>query len=139
MERKMFYLASSFEFKKAAFLREHLTTEEKLLWEKLKKKQLMGLRFKCQHPIRTYIADFYCHSIKLVIEIDGKNHNRASNKLNDKLRTADLKKLGISVLRYSNDQVRFSLDLILREISEYARTRLGDERKQSERRIPSGN
>ena len=128
MERKMFYQASSYEFKKAAFLREHLTVEEKLLWENLKKKQLMGLRFKCQHPIRNYIADFYCHSIKLVIEVDGKSHNRASDKLNDSIRTTDLKKLGISVLRYTNDQVRLSLDLILREISEYARTRLGDQR-----------
>jgi cyclase len=55
-------------------LRRKPTHEEKLLWQFLKVNKL-GVRFKRQHPIWLYIADFYCHEIKLVIEVDGSIHN----------------------------------------------------------------
>jgi very-short-patch-repair endonuclease len=119
MERKMFYDATAFEFKKAAFLRDNLTREEKSLWERLRKKQFHGLRFKCQHPIGNYIADFYCHSIKLVIEVDGENHHRPEQKLHDNIRTEYLRNLGISILRFTNDKVEKDLESVLVEIAQY--------------------
>jgi very-short-patch-repair endonuclease len=123
MERKMFYNATTFEFKKAAFLRHNLTSEEKLLWEKLRRKQFPAWRFKCQHPIGSYIVDFYCHSLKLAIEVDGENHRRAEQKLYDKIRTQYLEKFGISVLRYTNEQVSSDMQTILNDISDFAERR----------------
>ena len=73
-ERQMFYGATPLIFERANQLRKHQTESEKLLWEILKNKRMLGLRFKRQHPIDKYIADFYCHSLKLVIEVDGKIH-----------------------------------------------------------------
>ena len=69
-ERTMFYGATSAIFKRAARLRGNMTPTEKLLWDKLSKKQL-GVRFKAQHPLGCYIADFYYHKARLVVEIDG--------------------------------------------------------------------
>ena len=115
----MFYDARAFGFKKAAFLRDNLTREEKILWEKLRRKQFHGLRFKCQHPIGNYIADFYCHSIKLVIEVDGQSHCRTEQKLHDSIRTEFLRNLGITILRYTNDEVQNDLKSVLFKISQY--------------------
>jgi len=53
-----------------------MTSSEKLLWDKLKGKQIYGLRFRRQQAIAFFIADFYCHEVRLVIEIDGEYHNR---------------------------------------------------------------
>lgn len=58
----------------AKVLRGKMTPAEKLLWEELRGKKFMGLKFRRQHPVLVYIADFYCHSIKLIIEIDGGYH-----------------------------------------------------------------
>ena len=58
------------------FLRNHSTVPEKLLWEKLKGKQLLGFKFRRQHGIGNYIVDFYCPKLKLGIEIDGVSHDR---------------------------------------------------------------
>ena len=55
-------------------LRNNLTTAEALLWSALRNKQLAGLRFRCQHPVGNFILDFYCPSLKLVIEVDGRIH-----------------------------------------------------------------
>ncbi len=68
IERTMFYGAKPIIFERVKALRENPTKAEIALWSILRKKQMMGLRFK--HPICIFIADFYCHSIKLVIEVD---------------------------------------------------------------------
>lgn len=65
----MFYGAPPHIFEKARELRKRTTPAEQKLWEHLKKKQLKGYRFRRQHPIFNFIADFYCHSAKLVIEV----------------------------------------------------------------------
>ncbi len=74
MNREMFYGAGPEIFAKAKILRQKMTTAEKLLWQRLKENQL-GYRFKPQHPIDIFIADFYCHALKLVIEVDGQIHD----------------------------------------------------------------
>jgi very-short-patch-repair endonuclease len=68
----MFYRAKNNTFEKANELRNNMTEAEKTIWERLNKSQL-GVRFKAQHPIDIFIADFYCHRCKLVIEVDGRH------------------------------------------------------------------
>jgi very-short-patch-repair endonuclease len=77
----MYYNAKSDTISLAKLLRNSMTESEKLLWERLKGKQIMNSRFRRQHPINIFIADFYCHEIKLVIEVDGSIHKK-STKLN---------------------------------------------------------
>jgi cyclase len=75
----MFLGANPNLFAVAKELRLHETEAEKLLWSKLSHKQL-GVRFRRQHPIYSYVADFYCHSCKLVVEVDGPIHDTEENK-----------------------------------------------------------
>mgnify|MGYP006298791947 CR=1 FL=1 len=75
VERSMFYNARPEIFQRAKMLRKNMTVTEKLLWEKLRNKQL-GVRFKPQHPIGRFIVDFYCHQSKLVVEVDGEIHDQ---------------------------------------------------------------
>ena len=70
----MFYNAKPHIFEKAKMLRKNMTEAEQKLWGKLKREKMLGLRFRPQHPIDIFIADFYCHPIKLVIEVDGGIH-----------------------------------------------------------------
>jgi len=116
MERKMFYNAKPHTFKKAKELRDNMTEAELKLWGILNKKQIEGLRFKAQHPIDKYIADFYCHPLKLVIEIDGGIHLTRDQKEYDFGRTEELNNHGIKVIRFTNDEVINHLDDVKDEI-----------------------
>ena len=74
----MYYGASLEVMEKAKILGKSETDAEKILWERLRNKQLLGLKFRRQHPINIFIVDFYCHKIKLVVEVDGKIHLAAA-------------------------------------------------------------
>ncbi len=115
MERKMFYNASPDLFSKAQMLRNSMTVSEKTLWENLKENKL-GVRFKHQHPIDIFIADFYCHALKLVIEIDGDYHQFQIEK--DKARTEELQNIGIEVIRFTNEDVENNIEIVLQTIVE---------------------
>jgi len=106
-------------FQKALLLRHKMTKAEKTLWNELKNRKLMGLKFRRQHPIHIYIADFFCHEKKLIIEVDGGIHEETERKENDLNRSAELDRLGISVIRFSNDQVLNHLDRVLVEIKNH--------------------
>ena len=93
--KNMFYGAIKPIFERAEELRKNPTSSENLLWQYLKADQL-GVRFKRQHPIWMYIADFYCHELKLVIEIDGSVHNLKEVKYHDIVREEDICSFGIS-------------------------------------------
>ena len=95
-------------------LRQNMTTAEKRLWEALKNKQLDGLRFRRQHPVGNFILDFYCAFCKLVVEVDGKIHERQIER--DRARTAKLMEYGYRVLRFGNEQVMNDLPQVLAEI-----------------------
>ena len=105
-------------------LSESQTNAEKIFWENVRKKRLRGLKFYRQYPIfyelNNYesfiIADFFCFEKKTIIEIDGKIHKY--NKQKDILRTQILNFLGISVLRFNNEDVENELDKVLTEILE---------------------
>jgi len=88
---------------------------KKLLWQRLKRNQL-GVRFKRQHPIWMYIADFYCHELKLVIEVDGSIHNVKEVIENDMIRQEDIVSFGIRVIRFTNIEVRTDIGSVISRI-----------------------
>ncbi len=94
-----------------------MTEAEKIVWERLCNKQL-GVRIRRQHPIYKYIADYYCHELKLVIEIDGGIHFSKENKENDIGRDITLNEFGIQIIRFTNDQVINDIDQIIEEIKK---------------------
>jgi len=111
----MFYGAKRNIFQRAKELRKNMTVTEQLLWRRLNKKQL-GVRFKRQHPIDIFIADFYCHQYKLVVEVDGEYHNEQIEY--DEGRTAELERFGITVIRFTNDDVMEDIDRVVEEIKK---------------------
>ena len=102
-------------FQIAERLRRDMTTTEKILWERICKSQL-GVRIRRQHPVWKFIADFYCHEVKLVIEIDGGIHLRTENKEYDISRDIILKEFQIEILRFTNDEVINEPDLVVEKI-----------------------
>jgi very-short-patch-repair endonuclease len=120
IDRKdMFYGAKSSTFETARILRENMTLPELILWKKLKDRQQFRFKFRRQHPVSFFIVDFYCHECKLAIEIDGEIHNIGENVEKDQGRLAELNRLGINVLRFTNEQVIHKLDFVLSNIKNY--------------------
>ena len=115
----MFYGASRQGFENAHELRASMTDAEKALWERLRKNQL-GVRFKPQHPVGCYIADFYAHAAKLVIEIDGNIHDE--QKEYDADRTSVMEEFGLKIIRFSNDEVLNNIDDVIQRINENIKT-----------------
>jgi very-short-patch-repair endonuclease len=103
----------------ARSLRKTQTKAEKKLWNFLKGRRCAGLKFRRQHPILYYVADFYCHEQRLIIEVDGEIHSVLSVKEHDKNRTAELERYGIRILRFSNEQVMNKPVEIISEIIEF--------------------
>lgn len=114
---EFFYGASPEIFCLASELRKNITKAEKLVWEKVRKKQILGLRFRRQHPIDKYIVDFYCHPARLVVEIDGDIHLKPVNKELDKIRTKDLINLDLIVIQFTNKQVFENLNEVVNAIT----------------------
>jgi very-short-patch-repair endonuclease len=99
-------------FKKAEELRNKMTLAEELLWNYLKTNE-WGYKFRRQHPILMYVADFYCHQLKLIIEIDGSIHQLEDVKRNDAIRENHLKNLGLKIIRFKNEKVMNDLESVL--------------------------
>lgn len=115
----MFYGASPNIFEKAKTLRDSMTDAEILLWEKLSNKKLNGFRFRRQHPLGNFIADFYCHKAKLVIELDGEIHQEAEQADYDLGRTYEIEGFVIRVIRFKNKEVSEDIDAVLMQISRF--------------------
>jgi very-short-patch-repair endonuclease len=111
----MFYNASPGIFQKAEELRNNMTEAEKVLWTHLRKSQL-GVRFKAQHPIDKFIADFYCHKAKLVVEVDGSVHDL--QKEYDQNRSDEINNLGVNVIRFTNEEVFNDIEKVVGEIKK---------------------
>ena len=103
--RKMFYGADHITFDKATELRKNM-----------KNRDLFKSKFRRQHPINIFIVDFYCHEFKLAIELDGGIHKSKKALKNDSDRQHFLEKLGIKILRFSNDQIILNINNVLAEI-----------------------
>ena len=92
-------------------LRKNSTLAEVLLWNQLKRRKMLGYSFLRQRPIYKYIVDFYCPTLKLVIEIDGDSHR---NKFqSDQTRQRDLERLGLRVLRFQDRDVKHDMANVL--------------------------
>ena len=100
--------------KRARELRKNSTKPEKMLWYRLRNRQLLHCKFKRQQPIGNYIVDFVCYEIRLIIEIDGGQHNWRMHY--DENRTQFLQGLNFKVLRYWNNDVEIRLEEVLEEI-----------------------
>ena len=87
-----------------------------MLWVELKHRKIFKVTFRRQHPIDIFIVDFYCHEIKLVIEIDGEIHLEKEVAEYDDGRTHDLEKFGIKILRFTNDQVFTDINSVVKEV-----------------------
>lgn len=90
---------------RARSLRKNLTLAEKKLWFILRRKQLACFRFRRQVPMGPYILDFVCHSVKVVVEADGGQHDEPQQKAYDQKRTQWLEKQGYQVLRFWNNEI----------------------------------
>ncbi len=96
--------------------RSNPTEAEKIMWKILKGRKLAGYKFRRQHIIGSYIADFVCIPERLIIEVDGLIHQVPENKKSDEERTKDLYQLGFEVIRFTNEQVLHNTDNVLNEI-----------------------
>jgi len=97
-----------------------MTDAEQLLWHCLRRKQLGGFRFRRQHPLEQFVLDFFCHEARLVVELDGGQHNEPEVRAKDDQRTAFLNNQGIQVVRFWNREVFQNLDGVLQTIYDLA-------------------
>jgi very-short-patch-repair endonuclease len=97
-------------------LRIDATECERKLWAVLRSKQFAGLRFRRQQPLGPYIADFYCSSAKLVVELDGSQHGTDENVGYDAARDGWLRSQGYRVLRFSNEEFLKHRDVVIAAI-----------------------
>ena len=100
-------------------LRSNMTDAEQLLWQRLRRKQILGLQFYRQKPILSFIVDFYCSAANLVIECDGGQHYTAEGLEADRVRDQALAQLGLKVLRFDNGQVLGEIDVVVEQIYSY--------------------
>ena len=111
----MFFGANNIIFENASHLRKNMTDAEKVLWFHLKQSPF-GFKFRRQHPLSFFIADFYCHRAKLVIEVDGSIHNLEEVKIKDETRQRVIEELGLKVIRFTNKEVFQNIDSVLNKI-----------------------
>jgi len=102
------------EFSKS--MHHTVTDAESLMWQLLRARSFMNLKFHRQHVIKLYIVDFYCHEIGLVIELDGGQHGTDDAKEYDAERTQFLKALGLTVVRYWNHDVLGNTEVVLEDL-----------------------
>ncbi len=100
--------------------RKNATLAEDILWENIRNKTL-GVEFRRQHIIADFIADFVCLDKMLIIEIDGGYHSERKQKEDDELRTERLNELGFRVIRFSNEEVQFNIEEVLKKIQNTLR------------------
>jgi len=122
LDKNMYFKAKPATMETARMLRNDMTYHENVLWERLKGKRICGVRFRRQHPIDFFIADFYCHEAKLVIEVDGEIHNDRFDY--DDGRSAEMEKFGIEVIRFKNSEVENNIDEVISRIETIVNKRL---------------
>jgi very-short-patch-repair endonuclease len=110
IERNIFYAASRNTFEMAHALRKKMTDAERILWKRLKDKSIFKVKFRRQHPVDIFVLDFYCHELKLAIEVDGEIHLSAEAREYDEGRSYELENFGIKILRFTNKQIFENLD-----------------------------
>jgi len=102
--------------RRARSFRKNPTDAERRLWSCLRNRQLVGYKFRRQHPVASRVVDFYCDEANLAIELDGSGHYYDLKREDDLDREIELHEKGIRVLRFSNTEVFANLDGVLNEI-----------------------
>ncbi|MEL7038141.1 MAG: DUF559 domain-containing protein [Cyanobacteria bacterium J06592_8] len=102
------------KYQRSKQLRQQMTPEERILWEKLRRNNINGLHFRRQQIIDGFIVDFYCHQARLVIEVDGEVHNQQLES--DQERDQILSAKGLKILRVTNQDVKNNLQEVLNKI-----------------------
>ena len=97
--------------------RREMTESETVLWNALRN-EFRGIKFRRQHPIGDYIADFLCLKAKLVIEVDGGYHDKPQQQLEDQWRTEFLQQKGYRVIRFTNEEVNTDVKGVISRIKE---------------------
>jgi very-short-patch-repair endonuclease len=100
----------------AGDLRKAMTPAEKVLWKRLRNKQVKGFRFRRQHALKDFVVDFFCYDAMLVIEIDGEVHDDPRQNERDFQSTNILKRLGIREIRIKNEEVLNQTDYVINKI-----------------------
>ena len=103
-------------------LRRTETPTERMLWKKLRDKQLDGYRFRQQHGFGPYVLDFYCPTLRLCIELDGDVHDTKEVRQKDEERTIFLTQNRIHVLRFRNEEVELNINGVLDRIRDYIKS-----------------
>jgi very-short-patch-repair endonuclease len=117
IEKSMFFGAKAEMFNLALQMRKNPTEAERAMWKILRKFRQSGFPFRRQHPIEFYIADFYCHNLRLVIEVDGEIHTEKEIQNRDEGRSGEMERFGIKVLRFTNNQILHYSDLVDEKIN----------------------
>ena len=99
-------------------LRQSATNAETILWQYLRNRKLNGLKFRRQHPVGNFVADFYCHEKRLIVELDGSVHVGRMNSDHDEARTNELEEAGIKVIRFWNSEVEENIEFVLEKIAK---------------------
>ena len=107
------------EKEKRRKLRNNMTNAEKLLWERIRRRQIRDKRFLRQFSVEKYVIDFYCPEIKLAIEVDGDTHESEEEILYDKNRQEEIENFGISFLRYKNEKIFGNIDKVILKIETF--------------------
>ncbi|MGY6771483.1 endonuclease domain-containing protein [Gallibacterium sp. ZY190522] len=97
-------------------LRSNQTDAERKLWQRINRDQLLGFRFNRQKPLLNYIVDFYCAKAKLIIELDGSHHYEPEYQEKDRQRDDELRSLGFTVMRFSNDEIYYEIEAVVEQI-----------------------
>ena len=103
---------------KARELRNNMTKQERKLWSVLRNRKFYDYRFLRQYPIGNYIVDFICRSAKIIIEIDGSQHNETINIEYDKSRTRYLQDKGYKVIRFWNNEIDNNLEGVYSKLQQ---------------------
>jgi very-short-patch-repair endonuclease len=98
---------------RARQLRQDASNAEQVLWSRLRDRSILGVKFRRQQVLAGYILDFYCHQAKLAVELDGGQHDEPDGRSRDAHRDAVLRRLGVIVLRFWNNEVLTNISGVL--------------------------
>jgi len=115
--------ANATTYENVRHLRKAKTEAEEKLWQSLRNRKVMNLKFRRHHPFGKYILDFYCNEIKLCIEADGSIHNEKDIAEYDIERTTVLNENGLTVLRFTNEEIIERITTVINKIEEFLKSR----------------
>jgi len=104
------------EKEKRRMLRNNMTNAEKILWERIRRRQIDNKRFLRQYSVNKYVLDFYCPEIKLAIEVGGETHTSKEEIEYDRIRQNEVEQFGIKFLRFKNNEIFDKIEEVIIKI-----------------------